>query len=203
MNRHAFSLVELLIVVALLALLAGILFPVFAQAREAGRATVCLSNVRQLGLAFRMYTDDWGGVLPGAGYFGRNQGEWVFCPVPWDIRVREGSLWPYVRARAVYTCPSARELPLGYTMNGALDGAAEATLRAPATLLLLIEEDRRSIEGRGSNDSVFRWDRAWDALATYHFNAGTCLYADGHARRVRAERFRRAWGAEPGEEFRP
>src|SRR5580765_6801870 len=60
---RAFTLIELLIVIALIAILAAILFPVFAQAREKARQASCLSNVRQIGSAMMMYIEDNDGVL--------------------------------------------------------------------------------------------------------------------------------------------
>ncbi len=66
-SRKAFTLVELLIVIAIIALLAGILFPVFAKVREGGRKVACNSNLHQLGLAFAQYTTDYGGRYPGSG----------------------------------------------------------------------------------------------------------------------------------------
>ena len=58
-RSRAFTLIELLVVIAIIAILAAILFPVFAQAREAARATACLSNGRQLGTAQLMYAQDY------------------------------------------------------------------------------------------------------------------------------------------------
>lgn len=58
-NRRGFTLIELLVVIAIIAILAAILFPVFAQAREKARQTTCLSNLKQIGLAFKMYVQDF------------------------------------------------------------------------------------------------------------------------------------------------
>ena len=62
--RRAFTLVELLVVIGIIALLIGILLPVLSQARKAGRATVCLSNLRQVHAAFVLYGNDNRGVVP-------------------------------------------------------------------------------------------------------------------------------------------
>ena len=59
MKKRAFTLIELLVVIAIIAILAAILFPVFAQAREKARQATCLSNIKQCGLAWQMYTQDY------------------------------------------------------------------------------------------------------------------------------------------------
>src|SRR5438093_846971 len=58
-HKYGFTLIELLVVIAIIAILAAILFPVFSQAREDGRKTACLSNVRQIGTAILMYAQDY------------------------------------------------------------------------------------------------------------------------------------------------
>jgi prepilin-type N-terminal cleavage/methylation domain-containing protein len=58
-TRRGFTLIELLVVIAIIALLAAILFPVFSSARANARAAVCLSNVKQLGLATMLYVQDY------------------------------------------------------------------------------------------------------------------------------------------------
>jgi len=64
-NKAAFTLIELLVVIAIIAILAAILFPVFAQARENARRTECLSNCKQIGLAYIQYIQDYDGYTPG------------------------------------------------------------------------------------------------------------------------------------------
>ena len=63
-RRNGFTLIELLVVIAIIAILAAILFPVFAQAREKARAISCLSNLKQAGTAYAMYTQDYDETTP-------------------------------------------------------------------------------------------------------------------------------------------
>lgn len=106
MNRivkRGFTLIELLVVIAIIAILAAILFPVFAQAREAARKTSCLSNFKQVALGISMYQQDYdevmvqsdsGGIgLPGWG-FGRPDYVWPEL------------VQPYIKNWQIFRCPS-------------------------------------------------------------------------------------------------
>lgn len=68
-RRAGFTLFEILVVIAIIGILAALLFPALARVRENGRAKSCLSNMKQLGMAFQQYTQDYGRRYPGAGQF--------------------------------------------------------------------------------------------------------------------------------------
>lgn len=63
-SRSAFSLIELLVVISIIAILAGMILPAIGAVRESARATQCRNNLRQLGVGALSYTDDWDGQLP-------------------------------------------------------------------------------------------------------------------------------------------
>jgi len=74
--RRGFTLVELLVVIAVVAVLAAMLLPVLSRARESARKAACQSNLRQIGTAFRLYASDYDGLYPCNGdrnlWMGRN-----------------------------------------------------------------------------------------------------------------------------------
>lgn len=68
-GKRCFSLIELLIVIAIVAILAGLLLPALNQARDKARSTGCINNLKQLGLAFFQYAGDHSDMLPQADYY--------------------------------------------------------------------------------------------------------------------------------------
>ncbi|MCJ7750723.1 MAG: type II secretion system GspH family protein, partial [Armatimonadetes bacterium] len=63
-RRRGFTLIELLISIAIIGLLAGITFPLLGRSRHKARATACVNNLRQIGIALQMYASDWDGCAP-------------------------------------------------------------------------------------------------------------------------------------------
>lgn len=104
MKRKAFTLIELLVVVVIISILAAILFPVFTQARERARATACLSNLKQIGLAWTMYSQDYDEQLVMYAYpqFSGSSYTWEYG---WQT-----ALMPYINNNQVFICPSATNI---------------------------------------------------------------------------------------------
>ena len=81
-TRTGFTLVEILIVIAIIAIIAAILFPVFAQALEKARAVACISNLKQPGLAYTQYEQDYDEAMPYGLGASTGQG-WAGCIYPY------------------------------------------------------------------------------------------------------------------------
>ena len=172
-RRNGFTLIELLVVIAIIAILAAILFPVFAAAREKARQSSCLSNVKQLGLGFLQYTQDYDETVPNGGndYFQGNG--WA------------GQIYPYVKSLGVFVCPSDTTLnpvsSYGYNLNtvvGVADGTGQgiptgqilSRFTSPGMTVLLFE-----VQGNGSGAQAY-------SISGPQYVAGADIFpeANGH-----------------------
>jgi prepilin-type processing-associated H-X9-DG protein/prepilin-type N-terminal cleavage/methylation domain-containing protein len=116
MTRRAFSLIELLVVISIVGLLAGMLLPALKQARECARSAACASNLRQMGLATQMYLDDYSRFFVYQQPVNGNM-LWYFglespynpngAPGTRPIDLTKAKLYPYLQAiHGAEVCPS-------------------------------------------------------------------------------------------------
>jgi prepilin-type N-terminal cleavage/methylation domain-containing protein/prepilin-type processing-associated H-X9-DG protein len=135
-TARAFTLIEILVVIAIIAVLAAILFPVFARARENARRASCMSNLKQIGLGFQMYTQDYDEKFPVLNTSATAPAVWYWQAVQ-----------PYVKSKQIWADPSASGGtsastgdtsaqfgswktidPVWYTYNGNVAGKALASI---------------------------------------------------------------------------
>jgi prepilin-type N-terminal cleavage/methylation domain-containing protein/prepilin-type processing-associated H-X9-DG protein len=198
---RAFTLLELLVVVAIIAIVAALLLPALASAKSKARAIVCLNNQKQWGLGFSFYAEDNDEALPFEGFdivavdSDANRTAWYnIIPPLIDVPALSNAVeMPTPGTRSIFSCPSAKGRPnptlatpsfmVGY--NGRLDpNTAPRTGRAAVTSpmdTVLMAENTES-------------DRAWvtgiDAPAR-HEQRGVFAFVDGHAEFVRTNDYTR------------
>jgi prepilin-type N-terminal cleavage/methylation domain-containing protein/prepilin-type processing-associated H-X9-DG protein len=149
--KSGFTLIELLVVIAIIALLAAILFPVFARARENARKTSCANNMKQIGLGFAQYIQDFDEqYFVSSPYQGPGTNGGPCYGYGWA-----GAMMPYVKSTQLYRCPSDSYnspgtstyfghtdvlLPVSYAYNrNVAVVAAAADHTAPAKTVLSFE----------------------------------------------------------------
>lgn len=204
-QQHAFTLIELLVVVAIIALLISILLPSLNVAREKGRAAVCLSNLKQLTVAFFTYEKEYN-VIPGTFYQGPQNLDWAGRvnvayqnnPNRYRHPLETSVLFPYLKSierNRILECPTGRREAntfFDYTVIIRMAGAKTEmpwTMQFPrrpgdpnsterfTAIPMLIEEDARWYN-RDYDDGSFAWNDQFSERHTRTCNIG---YLDGSA----------------------
>ncbi|HEV8377453.1 MAG TPA: prepilin-type N-terminal cleavage/methylation domain-containing protein [Tepidisphaeraceae bacterium] len=208
--RRGFTLVELLVVIAIIAVLIAILLPILGKAKQAAQRTTCMSNSRQLTIAFRMYTEDNKGWMPmgwpDSPTTGTLNVPGTYWFVPWFLgasrgggntedAIRRGCLFPYVKSLKIFKCPGdfgLRKVSYGQNcyLNGEDFGGTVFKLtkvKHPSkTFVYLDEYDKRGGDPLGYNLGSFailpQPSNVWvDYPGMFHGYASTVSFLDGHA----------------------
>lgn len=192
MQRQGWTLTELLVVVGVIAILVGLLFPVFATVQEKGRQTQCLANLQQLIRSFALYANDHDEMLPyrptdlrghpgGAGVSPTDNFQTILLIPPWTAQVET-----YLRNRQILACPSTRRdwsWPLwagswrGFDQGG--PWLAPCGYRGYGSAVNKPEWD--VFVSYGYNEAVSNNFSGYTALATLRFPAEFVLLADSEA----------------------
>ena len=172
----------------IIAILAAILFPVFARAREKARQTSCLSNLKQIGLGMLMYVQDNDEMFPTTGDY--TSPTILMEPggrMHWAL-----VLQPYVMNTQIFSCPSVSantiisgtdpstmthpDWPGGikYAMNVYLNFQSLGTINRPSALLMFVDADRNYFRLQDANHYAWAWDR--------HNGGWNAAMADGSAK---------------------
>jgi len=154
---------------ATLVIMPALLAPVFLRARESARKAECMSNLKQLALAVLMYANDYDERLPLA----KNWSDGIY---------------PYVKNRAVFSCPDTPKLKSGYAYNRSLEGMNPSELANADSTVVLFESDK-GWNAAGGGELLPTQPR--------HLGDDVLAFADGHvAARSRASVRELQWSAE-------
>ncbi len=183
-----FTIIELVVVMAIILILAAILLPVFERALKSAECTTCLMNVRHLGLAAQLYAGDYDGVLPPAVIDSPNSSQ-QNC---WDIL-----LMPYLRSRDIFICPTDEnptEGPsytnsvrhsyganLDVTMVGGYAGASLQLCQIQRSGSIILYFDMQQPQAYG-------WRASWGNMSQYvaarHSQRSNFVFCGGNAKAI-------------------
>ena len=199
MKRTGVTLVELLIVVAIVALLTALLFPVFSHARSHTYQATCGSNLKQIGLAAMLYAQDYDGrVFPSLRYADDSGVITAWC----DCQVNKphphadkscGPLSTYIKNVGIWTCPAASDTAVTYGLNIAFVRAEIAggspvrlaQISSPSETILVADRVPIPPDDLGEGPYLCLPTDHQPVVQGRHSGLANVLWADGH---LRAER---------------
>ena len=203
-------MIEMLVVIAIIAILASLLLPAISKAQARGKQTGCLNNLKQLALAAQLYAADHDGRLAENFPEGQNSNVWVLGSMTgWntatnDLLIRQGKLFPYASQLATYHCPSdvsqMRGFPRvrSYAMNSWMGSRYMESYSRPGEFRTFVRENEVVVAGgaalwvladehEASIDDGFFLVTMDDSRpfasfpATRHLKGYNLNFADGHA----------------------
>jgi general secretion pathway protein G len=203
-RRAGFTLIEVLTVIAIIAILAGLVFPVFASARGKAREITCISNLRQIGLGIRMYAQDYDELYPWAV-----DPTDKLTPIIWSSHPEFQTqipympylhqvLQPYIRSSELFHCPS----DTGYTVEDFTGIPLNATPSSYSKFGTSYNF-RTEIAFRHAGEPAFRnpveLNVMFDAAGKWHGGLlfdrmrYNILHGDGHVKNLHRNQVERLW----------
>jgi prepilin-type N-terminal cleavage/methylation domain-containing protein/prepilin-type processing-associated H-X9-DG protein len=206
MEVKGFTLIEILVVIAIISILAAILFPVFARARENARRASCLSNLKQIGLGIMQYTQDyderyplcirgqWGNPaaytkvtdpsLPGA-HFKTNDGSNYDHWFTWMDMVQ-----PYIKSWQVFVCPSATNNAIypsyGYNYYLRSYSVSMSEIESPSLTVLSMDDNDQynliSVSCASAGVWIVDTTASRHQWVAPHLEGSNFIFFDGHAK---------------------
>lgn len=212
--KRAFTLLELLVAVAILGVLVALLLPVLSRVRDKGRQTQCLNNLRQQALAFAMYLPEQGDVFPapGSAMNGHHPEDWLWWQV--ELDANRSAIARYVASGVfmtnLYQCPAdyeARNTDTTLSANTnfcrfsySLTSFERTNGMSPGLATLITSAGRayrfRSasvnnpsgkillLEEERSKINDARWVPGISTVTTRHRQRGNAAFCDGHVEAV-------------------
>jgi general secretion pathway protein G len=204
--RRAFTLVELLVVIGVLALLAALLFPALAQARARGRQAVCASHLKQLGQAIALYADDFErfprGLDPADKYTPQI---WQFFPnglqIMSETPLLTDVLRPYVKDDRLWQCASDTGFDISDTTGLPLDARPTCYRKFGMsyfyrTELMLYEKAVEDLQLPSQIHVLADGSGAWHGTSFLNLSRGrryNVLFADSHVKSLSDEQYDGVW----------
>ena len=197
---RAFSLVEILVVIAIISTLAALLFPVFTAVRGKGRQTICLSNLRQIGQSVAMYTQDYDGLYPYA--VDLQDKSW---PYLWDkypgfrmaipmLPFVQQVLQPYAKSGQIFLCPADVGFDADDLTGLPFDARPSAFARGGSsyyyhTVIAALHVTESSFAHPSEISIMFDATGGWHGDPVARMLRYNVVFADGHAKNLTRAQF--------------
>ena len=173
MKHRAFTLIEAIVIAMILAILAAILFPVFSHPYLVSPRSNCQSNLKQIGLGFWQYTEDYDDRFPAVAA----SGGWAMAAQP------------YIKSWQIFHCPSANsggaERITDYFTNSRLACTKRENIEDPGISILAGDGMARQLPNSSLSQLPAKWRADKASPAWRHIKMANYLFADGHVKSIK------------------